>query len=93
MTACSCSYPIHAIECDCGQPAPQTPERIAADKIAAEAARRLCVQMESCDDCPCPGCQHDGAAIGKAAVEAIAAAGLVIVPAARVAAWMGVSDA
>lgn len=89
MTACSCGCEWHAIECDRGQPAPQSPERIAADRIAAEAARRLCVQVEGCDDQPCTGCQHDAGAIGKAAVEAIAAAGLVIVPAGLVAAWMG----
>lgn len=93
MPECRCSYAIHEIECDCGQPAPQTPERIAADRISAEAALRLCVQVEGCDDQPCLACQHDATAIGKAAVEAIAAAGLVIVPAARVAAWMGAGDA
>lgn len=73
MTACSCSYPIHAIECDCGQPAPQTPERIAAAALVASG-------LISAGD-------------GLRAVEAIAAAGLVIVPAGRVAAWMGAGDA
>lgn len=78
MTACRCGYPVHALECDC---APRAPERVAADRIAAILT----------DEGLLPPLA--AALVAVTAVEAIAAAGLVIVPAGRVAAWMGGDDA
>jgi hypothetical protein len=63
-----------------------TAERQAADAIALAVAPRLCVRPPGeCDPALCSGCLHDAERAGRAAVETLAAAGLVIAPAARVA--------
>lgn len=68
-----------------------TPEQQAADRIA----RGACVNtdwrlgMKDCDSQPCPGCIRDG----RRAVEAIAAAGLLIVPAERMTALLDLARA
>lgn len=72
-----------------------TPEQIAADRIARAVAPSLCVAagfLGCPDNGGCKGCQHDAARVGKRAVEALSAAGLVVVAAERVADWMGMAS-
>jgi hypothetical protein len=64
-----------------------TPEQIAADRIAQTVASHLCVMPGGTrpERSACEGCAHDAQRAGKASVEAISAAGLLIVPADRIA--------
>lgn len=59
---------------------------LAADAIAAAVAPRLCVRPPGeCEPALCSGCLHDAERAGRAALDAMSAAGLLIVKSERLA--------